>query len=270
MGKPCDHMQANGADLVVAPPAVQQQPATAPDLAYAEAHQIPVVAWPALLGMVLADQCVCAVVGPAATQTATRLVQILRHAGEDPSYAIGSQENGGVHQGRTALWIVTTDAAYGNLRHLHPRLALITHVPDEAVAGYNDPAEVQRTFDAFVAGMDLYQPWPYAPTLILNGDDPGCRLLAARMAAWPGQIVRFALTTPGVEIQATPVPGNVQSLRVREQGGGRGYRMPVSAADPSLVTATFAASCAARHLGVGLSVIAQSISAMQPTPETAT
>jgi UDP-N-acetylmuramate-alanine ligase len=244
---PCPHILDDSPDLLVVPPSLAHTPAAHPDLGYASEHHLPIMASPWLLGTLIEDQCVCAVLGPQAPQIASWLNQFLVQAGYEANYADMLSERNNLHLGQSSLWVVTSDAAYRSFYALHPRLTLITGIPNAVLPGYDDPAAVQRAFDAFIAGMDLYRPWPYEPTVVLNDDDAGCRLLAARMAAWPGHVVRYRLSTPkpsqhGVATHIT--------LRIQDRASSGAMRIILPVATRPHLASLLGAIFAARRLNV--------------------
>ncbi len=108
------------------------------------------------------------------TTTTTMLVQILRAAGLDPSFAIGAEVEtlGGVaHAGRADWLVVEADESDGTLALYQPAIAVVTNVDLDHLEHFRDLDEFRGVFHRFVRQT--------SGAVCLCADDPGADLLRA-------------------------------------------------------------------------------------------
>ncbi|MFG6446992.1 UDP-N-acetylmuramate--L-alanine ligase [Roseateles sp. BYS180W] len=147
---------------------------TNPELMAAHARGIPVLLRAQMLAELMRPRMGLAVAGThGKTTTTSLLTTVLRHAGLDPSYAIGGQllESGAnAHVGTGALMVVEADESDASFLHLLPQLAIVTNIDADHMDTYgHDMARLRQAFVDFLHRM------PFWGAAVLCGDDPGVR-----------------------------------------------------------------------------------------------
>ncbi|HLY31442.1 MAG TPA: cyanophycin synthetase, partial [Ktedonobacterales bacterium] len=98
----------------------------------------------------------------------------------------------------SAYFINEADEFNYNFASYHPRMALLTEVEYDHPEFFASYEAIRDAFVGFLRGMDtspVNDATNLPPTLILNGDSPGCRdtlsQLEAQIGPWPGAIRTF-------------------------------------------------------------------------------
>jgi UDP-N-acetylmuramate--alanine ligase len=179
--------EAATADLVVITAAVRPDN---PEVAAAEAAGRPAIKRARLLGILADARRGIAVAGSHGKSTTSGMIAAaLRALGADPSFAIGAVLGGAgtnAAPGAGETMVVEADEYDRSFLELHPEVAVITNVEYDHPDIFPDTESYDVAFAAFVAGMQR------DGTLVIAGDDAGCRRLTAR-ADWapPRQVVTF-------------------------------------------------------------------------------
>jgi len=207
-----------GADLVVMTAAVRGDN---PEVVAASAANIPVVKRAALLGLLAnAADCV-AVAGSHGKSTTSGMAALaLERAGTSPSFAVGATvreigTNARLGDGRH--FVVEADEYDHSFLWLRPHVAIITNIEHDHPDIFPDLDSVLDAFARFVAGI---RP---GGTLVISGDDPGCRLLLERIGTPTGyRIVTFGERSGdwrvGPDAQVTTPSGRMFALRLAVPG----------------------------------------------------
>lgn len=247
IGHSPEHL-ANADALIYVPAVVAYNPDN-PELAAAKASGMLVMTWQEMLGTWMQGKCVLSVSGVHGKGTTTAMLALmLVNAGLDPTCEIGAIVPGfGVNYriGKSQYFVNEADEFNNNFWHYHPRLAIVTSIEFEHPEFFADYATFLEAFEHFIRGMDMHGTWPFAPTLVLNADSPGCLELRERLGDWAGRTLRYAveglshaeaITTGTMPSYANVLPDYVAfdvklegetSFRVRsqERGGKRFQRI---------------------------------------------
>ena len=181
---------AAAADLVVATAAARPDN---PEIGAAVAAGKPVVKRARLLGALADARRGVAVAGSHGKSTTSgMIVAALRALGADPSFAIGAVIAGvgaNAAPGSGEAMVVEADEYDWSFLELHPDVAVVTNVDYDHPDLFPDTDAYDAAFATFVAGMQR------EGTLIVAGDDPGCRRMMDR-ADWdpPRNVVAFGET----------------------------------------------------------------------------
>ena len=251
-----DPAHLTGADRVAITPALRAVPDHA-ELRAAEAAEIPIVTWQALLGELMAAQgrIGLAVAGTHGKSTTTALLgHLLTVAGLDPTVEVGALVRAwgaSVRAGEGTPFLVEADEFGDNFLSYHPAAAIITNIEMDHPDFFADRAAVLDSFDRFVRGM-LPDPRVGGRLLLTAGNDPGAAELLTRLPDWDGRVLRYGL---GVELVAT-------DLRFEERGTTfRLFEHPFEmslAGEHNVLNAT-AALALARELGADLEALADGL-----------
>jgi UDP-N-acetylmuramate-alanine ligase len=99
---------------------------------FARQRDIPLLAWPTLLGSLSIDKTLITITGSYGKSTVTSLLgQICADAGFDPVCLVRAEMKkwgDEVRVGDGPFWIIEADERYGDLLNFHPRIALITGI----------------------------------------------------------------------------------------------------------------------------------------------
>jgi UDP-N-acetylmuramate--alanine ligase len=183
-----------GIDRVAITPALRVCPDLA-ELRAAHDRGLPVIAWQALLGELMADpsRIGLAVAGTHGKSTTTAVLgHLLVDAGLDPTVEVGAympEWGANVRFGDGAPFLVEADEFGDNFAHYHPAAAIVTTVEMDHPDYFADRHAVLDSFEAFVRGM---RPDPrLGGRLLLAAADRGVDDLVARLGDWDGRIVRY-------------------------------------------------------------------------------
>ncbi len=182
-------------------------PADHPEAAAARAAGIPVSRRGEALAAFSAETPCVAVCGThGKTTTTAMLVQMFRHAGLDPSFAIGAEVDalGGVAAVGASPWLVVeADESDGTLALYTPEVAVVTNVDLDHLEHFRDLAEFHGVFETLVRR---------ARRVVCYGrDDPA----ATRIAGGAGHAIGFGLDRPA----------DVRGLRRRPEGIGQTFEV---------------------------------------------
>ncbi|MFD1214932.1 Mur ligase family protein, partial [Arthrobacter sp. GCM10027362] len=178
-----------------------------------------------------APQELIAVAGTHGKTTTTSMVTVmLRHAGLQPSFAIGGDVAAlGVNAdyGAGRYFVAEADESDGSFLNYRPRIAVVTNVEADHLDHYGTAEAVHLSFERFAALL------PAGGVLVACMDDPGARALAERAAAAGTsgpRVVRYGYD-PAAEVRILPggfsattststlaYPGGEQLLRLQVPG----------------------------------------------------
>jgi UDP-N-acetylmuramate--alanine ligase len=164
---------AHGADLLIISAAVREENV---ELVAARAACIPVVKRAAALGWLLEGLRTIAVAGThGKTTTTAMLAVILRHAGLDPTFAVGGEVldlGASAHWGAGAWAMVEADEYDRSFLQLRPEIAVITNVEPDHLEYYGSIEAMHEAYAQFVARIKP------GGALVLNVEDPYLRTIA--------------------------------------------------------------------------------------------
>ncbi len=195
-----------GIDRVAITPALRALPHHA-ELAAAEAAEIPVFTWQALLGELMAapGRIGIGVTGTHGKSTTTALLgHLLVVAGLDPTVEVGAfigAWGASVRAGDGRPFVVEADEFGDNFLNYHPAAAIVTNVEMDHPDYFADASAVMDSFERFVRGMGT-DPAVGGRLLLAAANDPGADELVGRLGDWEGRIVRYG---PGGELEASDV-----------------------------------------------------------------
>lgn len=177
------------ADTVVISSAVRD---TNPELAAARTAGLPVLHRSEALAALMAGGRGVAVAGAAGkTTTSAMLAAVLREAGADPSYAIGSTvrtadgETPGGHLGTSDILVAEADESDGSFLNYEPVVSIVTNVEADHLDHWGTAEAIH---DAFVKFAGRLRP---GGTLVACADDDGSRAVAREVAAAGGNVVTY-------------------------------------------------------------------------------
>ncbi len=210
------HAAANaaGADVVVASTA---GPADNPELAWARAHQVPVVARAQMLAELMRGKQGVAVAGTHGKTTTTALVaSVLLQAGLAPSFVIGGQlASTGSHAqlGAGEAMVVEADASDASFLHLAPVVSVVTNIDEDHMDTYGHQRD--RLDQAFV---DFLHRLPFYGTAVVCGDDPG---VARIVPALQRKVLSYGLQEGHAlrAVDVSAVAGGQMRFTARRPGG---------------------------------------------------
>lgn len=118
------------------------------------------------------------------TTTTSMVVELLRHAGLDPSFAIGGElvsagTNGA--DGSGDIFVAEADESDASFLVYPTTVSVVTNVQPDHLDHYGTPAAVEAAFDAFAQRLGT------EGTLVTCLDDPGARALAKKHTARGGK-----------------------------------------------------------------------------------
>jgi UDP-N-acetylmuramate--alanine ligase len=125
------------------------------------------------------------------TTTTSMITTVLRACGADPSYAIGgvlAQTGVGAADGGGTAFVAEADESDGSFLMLRPDAAVVTCVEADHLDNYQDLAQIEDAFLAFVGNISA------DGLLVIDADDPGARKLAGVVESgggWPVRLVRY-------------------------------------------------------------------------------
>jgi UDP-N-acetylmuramate--alanine ligase len=163
---------------------------------------IPVLPRAASLASIMMGKRGIAVSGTHGKTTITSmLTTVLRHAGADPSYVIGGilAETGlGADEGSGEWFVAEADESDGSFLMLEPAAAVVTCIEAEHLDNYQDLAEIEATFAAFVGKIRE------GGLLVAGRDDPRAAALAAAAARLPLRVRTYG-ESPDADYRVTGV-----------------------------------------------------------------
>jgi UDP-N-acetylmuramate--alanine ligase len=226
-----------GADTVVTTPSAIGD--RNPEIVEARRLGIPVLPRAAVLASIMMGKRGIAISGThGKTTTTSMLTTVLRHSGADPSYVVGGilAETGlGADEGTGEWFVAEADESDGSFLMLSPAAAVVTCIEAEHLDNYQDLAEIQATFAAFVGKISE------GGLLVAGRDDPGSAALAAAAARLPLRVRTYG-ESPDADYRVTGVSvlGMTTRLTVTAPGAaprtltvqvpGRHYALDAAAA----------------------------------------
>jgi UDP-N-acetylmuramate--alanine ligase len=151
-----DAAHVTGADTVVVSSAVRE---TNPELAAARTAGLRVLHRSEALAALMAGGRGVAVAGAAGkTTTSAMLAAVLREAGADPSYAIGSTvrtaggETPGGHLGSSDILVAEADESDGSFLNYEPVVSIVTNVEPDHLDHWGTAEAIQAAFVEFAGG----------------------------------------------------------------------------------------------------------------------
>jgi UDP-N-acetylmuramate--alanine ligase len=177
------------------------------ELQAAEAANLPIVTWQALLGelMAMPGRIGVGVTGTHGKSTTTALLgHLLVSAGLDPTVEVGAfieEWGASVRSGGGAPFVVEADEFGDNFLNYHPAVAVVTNVEMDHPDYFADSSAVMDSFERFVRGM-AGDPAVGGKVLVIAADDPGAAELAERLDGWDGRILPYG---PGGSLEATGI-----------------------------------------------------------------
>jgi UDP-N-acetylmuramate--alanine ligase len=250
-------------DLLIISPAITKLDPHNPEVVAAQERGIPVILWQALLGAFMVGKFGVSIAGVHGKGTTTSMVShILIEAGTDPTCEVGAivpAWQGNVRIGEGRYFVNEADEFNHNFMHYHPRLALINNIEYEHADYFKDFAAMRATFIDFIHGMDMSDAWELPPTIVLNGENEGCRMMRDELGEWPGQIVTFAIDAQsdyqGSDVRLT----GETSFAVRDPQGNDLGRFELLLPGRYNVENALAAVAMTHQLGIAPDVIRQAL-----------
>lgn len=143
---------AAGADVLVVSSAINPEN---PEIAYAQAHGIPVYKRSQMIDALMVGKACVAVAGTHGKTTTTAMtVHILRENGLDPSYIVGgvmANTGDNAHSGTGEAFVIEADE-YDNMFHgLYPHTAIITSVEHDHPDFFPTPEALESSFVQFLS-----------------------------------------------------------------------------------------------------------------------
>ncbi len=260
LGHSADHL--GDAATVVVSSAVRD---TNPELVQARAGGLRVLHRSQALAAVMTGRRAVAVAGTAGKTTTTAMLTVaLRHAGVDPSFAIGgelTQAGLNAHDGTGDVFVAEADESDGSFLLYSPTVAIITNVEPDHLDHYGTGEAVEAAFDAFA---DRIVPGGF---LIACGDDPGAARVAARAdagsaaagSAAAGSARRRVLTygqAAGCDVQVVGLDASGAGVRFRLRTGQGALSDPIQLSVPGAHNALNAAAAWAAATSLGADPVA--------------
>lgn len=187
-----DAAHVAGADTLVVSSAVRE---TNPELTAARAAGVRVLHRSQALAALMADRRAVAVAGAhGKTTTSAMVAAVLRRAGLDPSFAIGSSvvtadgPVAGGHLGSGDVLVAEADESDGSFLNYAPDVAVVTNVEPDHLDHYGSREAFERAFVDFAARI---RP---GGALVACADDAGSLALARAHAARGGTVVTYGTT----------------------------------------------------------------------------
>ncbi len=182
------------------------------------------------------------------TTTSAMIVAALRHAGMDPSFAIGSElvDTGtNARLGTGDAFVVEADESDGSFLTYHPTVGVVTNVQPDHLEFYGDVAHVEAAYAAFADTI------AQTGVLVAMIDDPGARRLAAHAAERGLRVVQVGESADAdLRLSEIESSGLIGSVRVSHRESGRSFTVAVNAPGRHNIE-NAAVAFAAAWLGVG-------------------
>ena len=176
------------------------------------------------------------------TTTTSMLVDLLRHAGSDPSFAIGGElVSAGTNaaDGTGDIFVAEADESDASFLVYPTLISVVTNVQPDHLDHYGSVEAVERAFDAFAERLGD------VGTLVAWVDDPGASALAERHAARGGRTLTLGRT---LHAHLTVVDSGPGTFEIHEPDMVHSVSLPVPGAHN--VANAACAYGAARTLGV--------------------
>lgn len=172
-------------DLLIYSPAVPYEHV---ERVAARQRTIPEVSYPEFLSLLAQKKYTIAITGTHGKSTTTAMVGLLlKAAGFDPTVIVGSRcasfSHGNLNMGTSNIFVVEACEYQGNMRLLHPDIAVVTNVEWDHPDFYKNQDDVYRVMQEFVDGMHA------DGLLVKNYDD---RLVRGKLN-WGGRTTLFGL-----------------------------------------------------------------------------
>jgi len=147
----------HGADVVVHSSAIA---GNNPELARARALEIPAVSRGEMLAELMRTKYCVTIAGSHGKTTTTSLVAtVLRHAGLDPTVAVGGKVNAlgsNARLGAGDLFVAEADESDGSFLRLSPTVAIVTNIDAEHLDHYGTHEKVKDAFVQFANQVPFY------------------------------------------------------------------------------------------------------------------
>jgi UDP-N-acetylmuramate--alanine ligase len=225
-----------------------------PELAAARDAGLPLEPWQQLVADAAHGRLLVAVAGThGKSTTAGWIVHALARLGADPGAFVGAllpADLTGIGVAATArrgvgeAFVVEADEYAGNFDPYRPGITVLTSAEWDHPDVFADREAVLDALEAWIRrAAEARGPGDGEPVLVANVGDPGAATVAARLAGWPGRVVRTGLDpAPG----AVDVAGQVTGA----DPDGTTLRVAVGGAVHTLRLSTAGRHNAANALGV--------------------
>ena len=196
------------------------------------------------------------------TTTSSMLTSALRHAGHDPSFALGgelSERATNAALGGGSAFIAEADESDGSFLVYHPDIAIVTNVQPDHLDFYGTYAVVQEAYAEFASTIRD------GGLLVACADDPGSAALAESARAGGQRVVTYG-TSDGADLRLSDVKAegmNAQAV-LTEGGVSRALHLAVPGAH-NVLNASAAYAAATRGLGVDPEAILAGLTAFGGT-----
>ncbi len=176
-------------DLVITTAAA---PESNPELVAARERDIPIVKRAAVLGLLCSSRICIGVAGTHGKSTTSgMLAYALDRAGVAPSFAVGadvSQLGTNARSGDGPYFVAEADEYDYSFLWIKPDVAIITNIEHDHPDIFPDLDAVEGAYARFVSGLKT------DGTLVISGDDPGCRILLQGFDRAPARVVTFGFS----------------------------------------------------------------------------
>jgi UDP-N-acetylmuramate--alanine ligase len=254
----------DGVDVVVASTAI---PPSNPELAAAQARDLPILHRSQVLGALLRARPSIGVIGTHGKGTVSAAITwLLDAAGLEPGFVIGGLlENYGTNArpGRAGGWLVAeVDESDGSLINSQPTVAVLNNLELDHLNYYKDEAQLHARVRAYFEDNARLE------TMVVNAADEGVRKLLPHLeavAARPGgpRLVTFGFDRDDVTVRGSGLAGERMAgsfeVAERRDDGTTVALGPCSISLPGAYNASnvLAAIATARALGVAFETIAE-------------
>lgn len=244
-----------GADVVVTSSAIRQDN---PELMEARRQGLPVVSRARMLGCVMNSSRGIAVAGTHGKTTTTAMIaSLLVRAGIDPTAIVGGEVrelDGNARLGLGEYFVAEADESDGSLVELNPELVVVTNIDTDHMDHYGSLEALVRTFSQFLSKV------PQDGAIFLAVDDPNCLRLSQFFAR---QVVTFGLEQPADYMAVDLFEGSFATEFTLLHRGSSLGRFRLNRPGRFNITNALAAIAVARHAGVPLESIRESLPAFE-------
>ncbi len=133
------------------------------------------------------------------TTTTSMLATIFHEAALDPTHIIGgvvANLGGNARYGNGPALIAEADESDGSFLLLDPMVAIVTNIDNDHLDHHGTEENIRRAFAAFVARV------PATGTVVVNGQDEGCRLAFADVRR---PLLRFGIGDKSLDYNAEDI-----------------------------------------------------------------